>query len=99
MDNLDAESIEQLQDHDQPCIMGNKDEIVSIPDTEPDGTTDCVHQGHPTNTNITSKTRILPILNKLPMDYFNQPPPVKSSKDPINPVIPTTVINTSEAKI
>jgi len=43
MDNLDVQTIEQLQDHGQPSIMGSEDEIV---DTEPDGTADCVHQGH-----------------------------------------------------
>ena len=52
MDNL--ETIEQIQDHDQPSIMGSKNEIVSIPNTERDGTSDCVHQGHLTDTNITS---------------------------------------------
>ena len=40
MDNLDVETIEKIQDHDQPSIMGSEDEIVSIPDTEPDGTAD-----------------------------------------------------------
>jgi len=54
MDNLDAETIEQIQDYDQPSIMGCEDEIVSIPDTEPDGTADCVHQGNLTDTKIAS---------------------------------------------
>ena len=52
MDNLDAETIEQIQDYDQPSIMGCEDEIVSIPDTEPDGTADCVHQGNLNDANI-----------------------------------------------
>ena len=35
--------------------MGREDEIVCIPDTEPDDTADCVHQGiHLTDSNITS---------------------------------------------
>ena len=54
MDNLDDETIEQIQDHEQqPSIIDSEDEIVSIPDTEPDGTADRVHQGL-TDTNITS---------------------------------------------
>ena len=52
-DNLDVETIEQIQDHDQPSIMGSEDEIVSIPGTELDSTADCVHQGNLTHTNIT----------------------------------------------
>ena len=38
MDNLDVETIEQIQDHDNPSIMVSEDAIVSIPDTEPSGT-------------------------------------------------------------
>ena len=49
MDNLDVETIEQIQDHDQLSITDSGDEIVSILDTEPDGTADCVHQGHLTD--------------------------------------------------
>ena len=45
MDNLDVETIEKIQD---PwwLFMDSEDETVSIPDTEPDGTADCVHQGN-----------------------------------------------------
>ena len=39
MDNLDVETIEQIQDH-APSIINSEDDIVSIPDTEPDGTAD-----------------------------------------------------------
>ena len=41
MDNLDLETIEQIQDH-EPSIIDSEDNIVSIPDTEPDGTADSV---------------------------------------------------------
>ncbi len=44
MDNLDIETIEQIQDH-EPSVIDSDDEIVSIPDTEPDGTADSVPQG------------------------------------------------------
>jgi len=43
MDNLDVETIEQIQDYDQPSVQGSEDEIISVPDTEPVGTEDCVH--------------------------------------------------------
>ena len=125
MDNLDVETIEKIQDHEQPSIQASEDEIVSVPDTEPDGTADCVHQGL-TNTNIrstvestngkpstidevnskvgTSPTRLLkntPNPDRT-IDGFLKPTTpkrkrAKSSKDPINSVIPTTVIDTSEA--
>ena len=126
MNNLDVETIEKIQDHDQPCIMGSKDEIVSIPDTEPDGTADCIHKGHLTDTNITSTVKttngkpstsdeLNPMVGTSPTRLFKDTPNpdrtidgflkpttpkrrgAKSSKDPINPVIPITVIDTSEA--
>ena len=52
MDNLDVETIEQIQDQ-APSIIDSEDDIVSISDTDPDGTADSVHQGL-TDTNIMS---------------------------------------------
>ena len=122
MNNLDVETIEQIQ----PSVTGSEDEIVSIPDTEPDGTADCVHQSHLTDTNITSaveptngepsisdelNTKVVGLFMELntpnpdtTIDGFLKPTNpkwtgAKSSKDSINPVIPTTVIDTSEAKL
>ena len=54
IDNLDVETIEKIQDHDQPSIMGSEDKIVSIPVTELDGTVDCVHRGNLNDANILS---------------------------------------------
>jgi len=48
MDNL-----EQIQD--QRSIEGGEDEIISVLDTEPDGTADCVSQRNlPHDTNISN---------------------------------------------
>ena len=52
MDDLDVEPIEQIQQHDQPSIIGSDDEIVSILETEPDDTVDCVHRGNLNDANI-----------------------------------------------
>ena len=54
MDNLDVEIIEQIQDHDHPSIQGSADEIISISDTEPARSADCVHQGNLNDANIIS---------------------------------------------
>ena len=45
--------------------MDSEDETISIPDTEPDGTADCIYQGL-TDTNITSTVELmngLPVTN------------------------------------
>ena len=124
MDNLDIETIEQIQDH-EPSIIDSEDDVVSIPDTEPDGTADSVHQGlldtnitstvEPTNGEPSTSDELNPKVGTSPtilfkdtsnpertFDGFLKPitpkrKGAKSSKDPINPIIPTTVIDTSEA--
>ena len=70
MDNLDAETMEQILDHDLPSIIGSEDKIVSIPDAEPHGTADCVDQGNLNDANITSLNQrtenYLPMSNLIP---------------------------------
>ena len=46
-------------------IIDSEDEIVSIPDTELDGTVDSVHQGL-TDTKITRTGTHLPMMNLTP---------------------------------
>ena len=89
MDNLDVETMEQIQDHDQPSITGSEDEIVSIPDTEPDGTADCITSTvDPTNGETSTcdeltapvqrdYSRRIPILNEPLIDSLNRPPQTK----------------------
>jgi hypothetical protein len=124
MDNLDVETIEQIQDH-EPSVIDSDDEIVSIPDTEPDGTADSVPEGvsntnimstvEPTNGDTSNNNDLNTKVVTSPTRLFKDTPnpertsdgflkPItpkrkgaKSSKDPIQPAIPTTVIDTSEA--
>ena len=104
MDNLDVETIERIQDHEQQPINDSEDEIVSIliqnrkvqqisytkvwqiPTSHPK-----LNQrtGNHLPVNLTPKSapvqrdcsRIVPILNELPMDSLNQPPQTKRGKN------------------
>ena len=98
MDNLDDETIEQIQHH-EPFIIDSEDDIVSIPDTESYGTADSVHQGltdtnimstvEPTNGDTSTSDELNPKVGTSPTRLFKDTPnPERTSDGFLKPTTP-----------